>query len=395
MSEIKVNSIKGVGASAAAITVNNTDGTCTANITNNLSNRNLIINGAMQVAQRSSDPVNDDSYRTVDRFRLLYGGTDNHPTQAQHALTSSDTAPYQKGFRFSYHITNGDQSSGAGTNDNLYIQTKLESQDLANSGWNYTSASSFITLSFWVKSSVAQNFYGYLRTMDGTGQRYAFETGSLSADTWTKVTKTISGNSNLQFDNDANEGLQIIIAPFFGTAFTDSGVSLNAWGAYSGSARMPDNTSTWYTTNDATFEITGVQLEVGDHATDFEFRSFGQELDLCKRYFQILVRGSDGVSGYSFLGIGAAYSSVQAEVPMRWEKEMRGFPSLEVASGTDYFTFTQTGSNAVSLDTFVAYGLNKNNGLLYQAGLSGLTTGKAYRVQTNANAAYIYINAEL
>ena len=284
MSTLKVDGIRSNSATSDAITLAS-DGTCTANITNNLSNRNLIINGAMQVAQRSSDPVNDDSYRTVDRFRLLYGGTDNHPTQAQHALTSSDTAPYQKGFRFSYHITNGDQSSGAGTNDNLYIQTKLESQDLANSGWNYTSASSFITLSFWVKSSVAQNFYGYLRTMDGTGQRYAFETGSLSADTWTKVTKTISGNSNLQFDNDANEGLQIIIAPFFGTAFTDSGVSLNAWGAYSGSARMPDNTSTWYTTNDATFEITGVQLEVGSVATDFEHRSFGQELLACQRYY--------------------------------------------------------------------------------------------------------------
>ena len=69
MSEIKVNSIKGVGASAAAITVNNTDGTCTANITNNLSNRNLIINGAMQVAQRGTSSTSS-GYNTVDRFQV-------------------------------------------------------------------------------------------------------------------------------------------------------------------------------------------------------------------------------------------------------------------------------------------------------------------------------------
>ena len=389
MSELKVNSIKGVAASDAAITINNTDGTCTANITINLSNRNLIINGAFLVAQRSSDPVNDDSYRTVDRFRLLYGGTDNHPTQAQHALTSSDTGPYQKGFRFSYHITNGDQSSGAGTNDNLYIQTKLESQDLANSGWNYTSASSFITLSFWVKSSVAQNFYGYLRTMDGTGQRYAFETGSLSADTWTKVTKTISGNSNLQFDNDANEGLQIIIAPFFGTAFTDSGVSLNAWGAYSGSARMPDNTSTWYTTDDATFEITGVQLEVGSVATVFEHRSFAQELDLCERYCQVIVRG------VQYFGTCMLYTSSVHTSAFLWKKTMRSTPTIVANSGTNYYITYRNGSNAQydALDGSISLG-NENGGGVYTANGGG-TAGQAGTMAGYKNETLVYIQAEL
>ena len=395
MSELKVNSIKGVAASNAAITINNTDGTCTANITNNLSNRNLIINGAMQVAQRGTSSSSTNGIGCVDRFHNIRAGHDEEPTQAQHALTSSDTGPYEEGFRFSYHVTNGNQSSGAGAGDYMSMRYKIENQDIANSGWNYTSASSFITFSFWVKSSVAQNFYGYLKSTDGTDQRYAYETGSLTANTWTKITKTIPGNSNLQFDNNAQQGLEIYLSQFWGTNYTDSGVSLNTWGNWSGGSRTPDYTSTWYTTNNATFQITGVQLEVGSVATDFEFRSFGQELDLCKRYFQILVRGSDGLNGYSFMGVAAAYSSVQGEVPMRWEKEMRGSPSLEVSNGTNYFTFTQTGSNAVYLSTFVAYGLNRSNGLLYQAGLSGLTTGKAYRAQTNNNSAYIYINAEL
>ena len=246
--------------------------------------KNLIINGAMQVAQRGTSSTSS-SYRTVDRFITGHGGTDESPTQAQHTLTSSDTGPYAEGFRFSYHITNGNQTSGAGAADNIYIRQRIEAQNVATSGWDYTSTSSFITLQFWVKSSVAQNFYGYLRTADGTSQRYAFETGSLSANTWTKITKTVPGNSNLQIDNNNENGLEVVIIPFWGTDQTDPGVTLNAWGAFSTSTRTPDSTSTWYTTNDATFEITGVQLEVGSVATDFEHRSFAQELLLCQRYY--------------------------------------------------------------------------------------------------------------
>ena len=286
MSEIKVNSIKGVGASAAAITVNNTDGTCTANITNNLSNRNLIINGAMQVAQRGTSSTTS-GYGTVDRMNQHSGGTDEAPTFAQ-VDVASGTTPYTNGFRKAIKITNGNQTSGAGTSDYVYVQTILEGQDIANSGWNYLSTSSYITISYWIKSSVAQNFYGLITSSDGTSQAYVWETGSLSADTWTKITKTIPGNSNLTFDNDNGAGMYFSpVRAFDGTARTGS-MSLNSWAAYSGSARTPDQTSTWYTTNDATLEITGLQLEVGSVATDFEHRSFGQELALCQRYYHKL-----------------------------------------------------------------------------------------------------------
>ena len=189
-------------------------------------------------------------------------------------------------------LTNGNQTSGAGTSDLVLMRHRLEAQNLANSGWNYTSSSSFITLSFWCKSSVAQNFYIRLQTSDGTAQAYYMETGSLTADTWTKVTKTIPGNSNLQFDNDANTGITIEWVQFYGTDKTGS-VSLDSWAAYSDTLRVPDMTSTWYTTNDATFEITGVQLEVGSVATDFEHRSFAQELALCQRYFQHIGKDTD------------------------------------------------------------------------------------------------------
>ena len=247
-------------------------------------NKNLIINGAMQVAQRGTTSTSSGIH-TVDRFNCEFSGTDASPTQ-EHETVAAGTEPYTSGFRRSFKVVNGDQSGGAGASDFINIQTKLEAQDIANSGWNYTSSSSYVTLSFWIRSTVAQTFKGFLRTRDGTEQRYAFDTGSLSANTWTKITKTIPGNSNITINNDNGEGLQINIGAFWGGDFTDSGVTENAWGAYSGSTRMKDNTSTWYTTNLATLQITGVQLEVGSVATDFEFRSAEQELQLCKRYFQ-------------------------------------------------------------------------------------------------------------
>ena len=248
-------------------------------------NKNLIINGAMEVAQRGTSSTSA-GYQTVDRVQFAKGGTDETPTQAQ-VDVSSGTTPYTSGFRKAYKITNGNQTGGAGTSDNIIaFRYHIEAQDIVNSGWNYTSTSSYITLSFWIKSSVAQSFQGVLTSEDGTRQIYPFATGSLSADTWTKITKTISGNSNLTFNNDNNLGLEISIYGFLGTDFTASGVTENAWNAWSSSTYTEDQTSTWYTTNDATLELTGMQLEVGSVATDFEHRSFGQELALCQRYFE-------------------------------------------------------------------------------------------------------------
>ena len=321
--------------------------------------KNLIINGAMEVAQRGTSSTSS-SYQTVDRFITGIAISNENPTQSQHTLTSSDTGPYEEGFRFSYHITNGNQTSPNLATNNIYMRQRIEAQNVANSGWNYISSSSFITLQFWVKSSVAQNFYGYLRSADGTSQRYAFETGSLSANTWTKITKTIPGNSNLQFDNNQENGLDVVIIPFWGTDSTDSGVSLNAWGAFSSSTRTPDSTSTWYTTNDATFEITGVQLEVGSVATDFEHRSFAQELVLCQRYY---FQGDGQNLGASLNNYyGCMYGSNNAMIKVSFPTTMRAKPTVTNPSShsgggtfsTVYENFTEivyyiTGDDSVSV----------------------------------------------
>ena len=322
MSTLKVDGIRSNSASSDAITLAS-DGTCTAKITNR-SNRNLIINGAMNVAQRGTSTT-DEGY-LVDRIELEQTNLNEAPTQAQVDVSSSST-PYSEGFRKAFKITNGNQTS-ADANDRFQVFLKQEAQNIANSGWNYTSSTSYITLQFWVKSSVAQNFYGYLRTKDGTGQIYRFETGSLTANTWTKVTKTIPGNSNITINNDNGEGLQITFALYYGADFTDSGASLNAWGAYASGTRTPDMTGTlddWYLTNDATWELTGVQLEVGSVATDFEHRSYGQELELCKRYFYKW--NKTGSSRYTYSG-GYSSHATSAFVDVTFNPEMRAAPTV-------------------------------------------------------------------
>jgi len=248
-----------------------------------LSHRNLIINGAMNVAQRGTSSTSV-GYVTIDRFNTDYGGENEAMTYTQ-ADVSSGTTPYTEGFRKTFKVQNGNQTGGAGSGDYVFVRTKIEAQDLANSGWNYVSSSSFITLSFWVKSSVAQTFYGRLESVDGTAYNYPYSY-SVSANTWTKVVKTIPGNSNLQIDNNNGSGMEFHWDIFRGSNFSDTGVALDTWATYASGTRTPSQTSTWWTTNDATWELTGVQLEVGSVATPFEHRSYGEEFERCQRYYQ-------------------------------------------------------------------------------------------------------------
>ena len=188
---------------------------------------------------------------------------------------------------------------------------------MAKSGWNYTSSSSFVSLSFWIKSSVAQNFYFIFNTADGGQTRsYVMETGSLTADTWTKITKTFPGDSQVAFDNDTGVGCYLYIYGYLGTNYADNSVSVNAWKNVA-NPQTPVNTTTWWTTNDATLEITGLQLEVGPQATAFEPRSFNEELALCKRYFH-------NFSGYTY----AVDHGVNSFSHFPFHTEMRTNPTV-------------------------------------------------------------------
>ena len=294
MSEIKVNSIKGVAASTAAITVNNTDGSCAVNNTQR-QGKNLIINGAYTVNQRGVTGHGSSGYRTVDRWTMSAGGLNNSMHQYQVDITAGDL-PYTKGFRKMYRLTNDGQN--ADTNDYIQAVQHIEAQNIATSGWNYVSSSSNITLSFYVKASVAQTYHGYLQTHDGTSKTNSFSF-ALTANTWTKVTKTFSGDSGITINNDNGAGFTVHFTPFMGTDYTASSVTDGAWQTYASSARTTDQTSTWMTTAYSTFELTGVQLEVGSVATDFEHRSFSEEERLCQRYYY-----KQATVFYGFFGYG-------------------------------------------------------------------------------------------
>jgi len=386
MSTLKVDGIRSNSATSDAITLAS-DGTCTANITNR-SNRNLIINGAMQVAQRGTSSTSN-GYHTVDRWLNDFGGVDETATQAQ-VDVASGTTPYTLGFRKSLKWTNGNQTSGAGAGDYIGFSQKIEAQDIANSGWNYTSASSYVTLSFWIKSSVAQNFYGYLHAQDGTAQNYPFETGSLSADTWTKITKVIPGNSNLTFDNDNGVGLQLQLWAFIGTTYTGT-VTLNQWAAFASGTRTPNNTSTWYTTNDATLEITGVQLEVGSVATDFEHRSFAQELALCQRYYLQY----DYHDQYEAVTIGINNNAGQSYGILYFPTTMRTAPT-QTESSVGHFRVNQGASDEACDDITTENTSNKSCMLVFHKTTENMTSWEGAIISADNNDdASLFFSAEL
>ena len=355
--------------------------------------RNIVINGAMNVAQRATSYTGADNYTTVDRFEVYHTGLNENVTTNQ-ADVSSGTSPYTEGFRKSYKLTNGNQTDGAGAGDQLFLRTRLEAKDLAASGWNYTSTSSFITLSFWVKTSVAQTYYMRVEAYDGTMQNFPFPI-TLSANTWTKIVKTIPGNSNVQFDFNESKGLGITWELFQGTNNTASSSTDNVWQAYVGSTRTKDQTSTFYTTNDATYEITGVQLEVGSQATAFEHRTFGEELSLCQRYYQILATGSNKYWG----GTACNYTTNQLYMPIQFKTEMRTTPTLLFTTGSAYYQIydsVNTGGINITRPTDIRY-VDQRGGSIYVGAsyVSGLTAGDASLFFAYNSNAFIAVEAEL
>ena len=349
MSTLRVEGIKNAAASSDAITLA-ADGTCTAKITNNLSNRNLIINGAMQVAQRGTSSTSA-GYKTVDRYKAEGSNTGQTATQSQQSLSSSDTGPWEKGFRKYYRIA---LASGGTANVNAWvsIQQRVEAQNIACSGWDYTSASSDITLSFWLRVSTNQTFYSYVYSYDGTPKAYTFSFTASGNNTWTKVTKTIPGNSGITVDNDNGAGLQISLIAFGGTNYTNNR-TLNTWAAHDGNNYAPDMATTWITTGTPTFDITGVQLEVGDVATEFEHRSYGDELIRCQRYYEN-IKGPDlstAGSNETLIGVGHAYTNNRVLGNWRYKVQKRAAPSITTDAANEVQALI-SGTGWVSAGTF-------------------------------------------
>ena len=284
MSEIKVNSIKGVGASAAAITVNNTDGTCTANITNNLSNRSLWFNGKMAISQRGSSFTGiggSAGVYSLDRYRS--GSTMN---AGRYTITQDSNAPDGFAKSLKVDVTTAEASLNAASA--VQIAQFFEGQDLQQLQKG-TSGAKSMTLSFYVKSTTTGTYIVEFQDQDNSRINNKAYTIS-SANTWEKKTITVEGDTTGAFTNDNNASLLVQFYLAAGTNFT-SGTLQNTWGTNTNANRAVGQTNLFASTSND-WAITGVQLEVGSVATDFEHRSFGQELALCQRYFHIIQTGS-------------------------------------------------------------------------------------------------------
>ena len=336
--------------------------------------KNLIINGAMEVAQRSTSAAAAASgYHSVDRWSVYHSGTDEAPTQAQ-VDVASGTTPYSLGFRKAFRVTNGNQTSGAGAADYIGIFHYVEGQDIKSCGWNTTDPNGKkLTISYWVKSSVAQTFYGKARAYASTEYEYTYGI-ALSANTWTKVTETFPGNSNFSSLDlrTNNTGFNHNLMLFFGTNYTNN-KTLGAWAAKDNANKSPDMTSTWYTTNDATFDITGVQLEVGETATDFEHRTFAEELSRCQRYFyKVQGENSDrpGIGGYA-VGTNEARMNVVFPCAMRAAPTIGGTGTAQFDANADSADFN---CSAIIIDE-AGTGIVSSLGI--QIASSGMTAGQS------------------
>jgi len=291
-----------------------------------LSNRNLIINGSMNVSQRgtSSTGLHDSGYYTVDRFALVFGNEDElRVTMSQNSVTDLP------GFANSLKVQTTTAESAIAADESYYIINRYEGQDFQQLKYGTSSALS-TTLSFYVKSSVTGTFAVAIYQTDGNdiiGSTYTIN----SADTWEKKEITFAGNTLAAIVDDNTNAIMIDWFLAAGSNFTS--VNNTSWGGYeTGKLAFGHGTNAVATTTNATWEITGVQWELGEQATPFEHRSFADELARCQRYYQKSYNYS--VAPGTNTQDGATYTVTQATASYpsaghtHFKVEMRAAPTI-------------------------------------------------------------------
>jgi hypothetical protein len=237
-----------------------------------LSNRNFIINGAMAISQRNGTSVISPApsgYGSADRFATYKSGAGTFSIQ------QSTDSP--SGFINSIKATVTSASTPSGTNY-YHIQHTIEGQNFASLAQGTSDAKTF-TLSFYVKSSITGTFSGSFR--DSTPSiSYVFEYTVNSANTWERKTITVDGASSGTFLTNNGAGAYLAFSLGQGTTYGSS--TVGSW--HSGNYHGSSSETKFIANAGATLQITGVQVEVGDTATPFEHRSYGDELAKCQRY---------------------------------------------------------------------------------------------------------------
>ena len=326
MSILKVDAIRHNSATSDAITTAS-DGTCTAKITGMteggaLSHRNMIINGGMMISQKGTSAAitgGSNSYPLIDRYMavanssMTYNVTISQETDNPDGLSKS----------FKSLTTSAKTPSGS---ENYIIRTRLEEQDIRRVGFG-TSACKKSTLTFWVKSNKTGT-YSVMIYLNGFSINL-LTTYTISAqNTWEKKTISIpvyttsythpSDNSaGLTFDWHLSSGPDDIVSPHsWQTSATNAR-------AATGQVNILDAVNNYW-------QITNVQYEVGEVSTSFEYRSVGEELRRCERYFQCLKGPSlvDTGDNEALYGIAFAYTSSRTLWSFIFKTEMRDHPVI-------------------------------------------------------------------
>lgn len=324
MSELKVASIKGLNASSAAISIDNSSGACTANISSvgggALSNRRMNINGAVLINQRGNKTgltVSGAPHYVVDRFRHYF-------TEGTFSISQENDAPAGSGFTKSLKIqcTTADTSQDAGAVHN--VTYPFEGQDLQGLAKG-TSGAKQLAVQFWCKAFQTGTFNVTL--FDEDNSRFTNQNFTISAsNTWEKKELIFPADTTgaITADNSASLNLDIKLAA--GSNYT-SGSLQTAWGASTTANSGVGQTVNIADNTNNNFYITGLQIEIGNVHTDFEHRLVSQELALAHRYCYVLDMATNR---FVESGTGMSQSTtisrhfIQLPVPMRTNPSFTG-----------------------------------------------------------------------
>jgi len=342
--------------------------------------RNIIINGAMQVAQRATsatDLGSGSDYATVDRFAVLgFGSTAGRLTMTQ----STDTP---NGFPNSVKLDCTTADTSIGSSEGLIFSQAIEGQNLQQLKKG-TSDAEQLTVSFYVKGNANATYTAELRDQDNT----RFNSQEFSVTTsWNRITLTYVGDTTGALDNDNALSLYLFIWLHAGADFTGGTHTSNVWHT-TANQRVGDNQTSFFDSTDREFFITGVQMEVGSVATPFEHRSFGEELQLCKRYCNVIAPIND--EAFTF---GHARTTTIAVGTVRLHPVMRANPTITFSGATDFQI--QFGNGATQTTAMGANELS-TEGITMQATIgSGLTVGQGMEIREHTSGAKITVDAEL
>jgi len=354
--------------------------------------RNLIINGDMRVAQRATSATvgpngTGEGYQTLDRWRH---GLNN---AAVTTVSQSTTVPTGEGFANSMKIDVTTADTSVSSNDFWIMVTKLEGQDLQRIKKG-TSNAEKITLSFWVRSTKTGVYVVELTDNDNSSRSVSLSYTIASADTWQKVELVFPADTTGAFDNDNNASLDIVWWLVAGSNYS-SGTLNTTWGTQTDANRAVGQVNLFDSTSNE-YYITGVQLEVGDNATPFEHLTFGEELALCQRYYCVVAKMT--TTDYNQLPVMNAsyYMSDRIFGVIHLPCQLRAAPSLEHATGTNYYRVFRSGaSDYFNGFTGIEGHANPISFAIFAASDISGTEGVAGWVETFNNAAYVAFDAEL